>query len=395
MTTLALQRTNTRNLTKEELEALIQQNRDVYTEFYDEDYINSLIDNMFPFINDYYFRAELVGFEDYPERSNPDVPLIFASNHSGMAFPWDALLFGGTMHHALRDKGISSIRPLVAPMLSETNLMNPYMLPDFWKRAGGIDATTLNFETTMYFNKADVLIYPEGVPGIGKGFNRRYQLQRFSTSFIRMSLKHKTDVIPVYSINGEFINPYSYRSKIINKISSAIGIPYIPLGILTLFIPFFPWIFYFGMPANFRFVRGARIKPYDLLGEDKAFEEVSMEELRNITNKVHDMMQKELDEKVALYGKKPYNFKDLFKRQFSNLNLFWNYIPPAWPLMFAEHERQYKRYKKDGTPIKIQTGFFAIFIWMFNNPLYIFYIIPIIGWIPLIIKGYSDIKKPK
>ncbi len=41
------------------------------------------------------------------------------------------------------------------------------------------------------------MLYPEGVPGIGKGFNRKYQLQRLATSMVRLGLQHGTDIMPV------------------------------------------------------------------------------------------------------------------------------------------------------------------------------------------------------
>ena len=40
-----------------------------------------------------YFRTEFVGFDANEQRVHPDRPLIYASNHSGMAFPWDAIIF--------------------------------------------------------------------------------------------------------------------------------------------------------------------------------------------------------------------------------------------------------------------------------------------------------------
>ena len=281
---------------------LIEKNKEIYTQFYDAEYIESIEKTVFQRLNPVYFRAKLVNFEDYPEPMDNNKPLIFASNHSGMAFPWDALVFGASLYANSKKKDIPSIRPLTAPMLSETYLMNPYMIPFMWKRAGGIDATSLNFETLMYFNEADVLIYPEGVPGIGKGFNRRYQLQRFSSSFIRMSLKHKTDIVPIATINGEYINPYSYRSKRVDKIVQKIGIPNLPLGILTVLVIFQPWVFYFALPANLTFVRGKRIRPYEMT--DKAFEDLTMEDLRAITDKVRAEMQVHLTASEKEYGKK-------------------------------------------------------------------------------------------
>jgi hypothetical protein len=114
--------------------------------------------------------------------------------------------------------------------------MNPFTIPNLWKRVGGIDATFLNFETMMYYKDHNILVYPEGVPGIGKGFDKKYQLQEFKTSFLRMSVKYKTDIIGISTINGEYINPWAYSSKFINRMMNKIGIPFLPLGFITPFI---------------------------------------------------------------------------------------------------------------------------------------------------------------
>ncbi|MEJ7660998.1 MAG: hypothetical protein WKG07_15955 [Hymenobacter sp.] len=125
-------------------------------------------------------------------------------------------------------------RPLSAPLLSQTDLMNPYLIKDFWKKCGCVDATTLNFETMMYYQEHNLMLYPEGVPGIGKGFNRKYELQRLATSMLRLSLQHGTDIVPFYTINAEYLNPYAYSFEWINRLTQKIGIPFLPITLLLL-----------------------------------------------------------------------------------------------------------------------------------------------------------------
>ncbi len=387
MSSIHLQRTNIQNLTLADIHELIEQNKAVYTQHYSADYVESLEMNLFTHLNLTYFRAKFIGFEDYPSPMDNNKPLIFAGNHSGMAFPWDAMVFGAGLYSITKKQGRKSIRPLTSPMLSETYLMNPYMIPSMWKRAGGIDATSLNFETLMHFNEADLLIYPEGVPGIGKGFNRKYELQRLSSSFVRMSLKHRTDVVPVATVNAEFINPYSYRFTPLNKLVQKIGVPFLPIGILTVLMIFQPWTFYFAMPAKLTYVRGKRIKPYEMT--DKAFEDLTLEEIRVITDNVKLKMQEHLTQSVQEHGAKPYSWGELFKIQLKNINRFWFHVPPFWSFLFAEHERQFNRFEKDGTPINMNFGFLGFLSVMGRNAFSFFYFLPIIGWIPLLIKGYS------
>ena len=98
MSNLALQRTSTRNISDEALQELIEKNKDVHTQHFDETYLNSIASHLFTRLAPNYFRPKYIGFENYPTRNNPNSPLIFASNHSGMAFPWDAMVFGCGMY---------------------------------------------------------------------------------------------------------------------------------------------------------------------------------------------------------------------------------------------------------------------------------------------------------
>ncbi|OQX97149.1 MAG: hypothetical protein B6I20_13280 [Bacteroidetes bacterium 4572_117] len=275
----------------------IKEHQHIYNEFYNLEYTRGLFGIMEP-ISKNWFRSEFIGFDDYPERNNQDRPLLFACNHSGMAFPWDAILLGYEINKHFNFNS-HSIRALTSPMLSVSALMNPFTLDKLWKIAGGVDATFLNFEAMMYYKDHNLLIYPEGVPGIGKGFNKKYQLQEFKTSFIRMSVKYKTDIVGISTVNGEYINPYAYSSKLINRLVNKIGIPFLPIGLITPLILLQPWIFYFGFPAKLKFVLGRRYKPYEMI--DKPYHEISQQEFKSIAAKVRDYMQEDLYEAVRTY----------------------------------------------------------------------------------------------
>ena len=292
----------TQGLSDDELAAIIKDNRKLIRGYLDLPFIRSLVENVLELLDEVYFRSEFIGFDDLPERPNPNRPIIYASNHSGMAFPWDAIIFSSMFYKRNGYDMSKTGRPLTAPMLSKTTLMNPFLLPDFWKRAGGVDATSINFETLMNMPETDILIYPEGIAGIGKGFNRRYQLQRFSTSILRMSLKYRSDIIPFATINGEYINPYVYSFDIINRHIKKLGIPFLPIGPLTLVLIFQPWLFYFAFPAKLTFVMGERIRPYEIL--DKPFEEITQKDLDELRDQIHVKMQQQFDIAVEQYGKK-------------------------------------------------------------------------------------------
>lgn len=382
----------TKKMTAEELAIAIEKNKWIYDRYYDEDMAKLLVQKVMPILKDIYFRPAMIGFEDMPERNNPKHPIIFISNHSGMAFPWDGMVFLTEILERFNYNPKKIMRGLAAPLLSQTVIMNPFMIPYAWKKTGGIDATYLNFETMMQHPDSHLLIYPEGVPGIGKGFDKKYQLQRFATSFVRMSLKYKTDVIPFSTVNGEYVNPYCYSIPWINNLSSKLGVPYIPIGFLLLLVPIFPWLWYYACPAKMTYVRGTRISPYQWI--DKPYEEMTDADIAMIRDKIHASAQKDLDEAVAKYGNHPFQLKELFSKMWNNMNYFPFYLPFAWPFLFNEANRLYEKQKKEGKPVEdldIYLGWGALLKMMIMNPITICYFIPILGWIPLIFLGFRKL----
>ncbi len=374
-----------RNLTKEEYKQQINENKKIFTEHFDPEFAKSLAQNVVTVIDDVFFRSVFVGFDEEIERNNPDHPVILISNHSGMSFPWDGIIFGAGLFRKKNYEHTKVCRTLVAPMLSQTALMNPYLIKNLWKRLGGIDATFLNFETMMHYPDSNVLVFPEGVPGIGKGWNRKYQLQRFATSFVRMSLKYKTDVVPFVTVNGENLNPNSYSFDIINNFAKKIGIPFIPIGLLIILLPLQPWLFYYAWPAKLTFVKGKRQSPWKWI--DKPYEELTEEDILKVRDKIHAIMQKELDEAVVTYGQKPYQIREHLSNVWKNRSKFPFYLPHGWLFTFHEFIRLWNK-RKPGEEVKIKYGFGSTFRMLLKNPFTIFYFIPILGWIPIALRGY-------
>ena len=371
-----------------DLSEQVESNKYIIDEYFDLELARQIIEKVICYLEISFFRSRYIGFENYPERNNPKVPLIFASNHSGMAFPWDGIILASGVYKMF-DYGPKCFRPLASPMLSESVLMNPYLYKNLWKLVGSVDASFLNFETMMHQNDHNVLIYPEGVDGIGKGFNHRYQLQRFSSSYITMSIKYKTDIIPIHTVNGEFINPLAYRSKRVNKLVNKIGVPYLPLGPVSALMPFQPWIFYAALPANLTYVMGKKISPYKMT--DKPIDQLSHEELSSINDSVKAEMQNQLNEAVEEHGQSPYNMKEFIALNFKHIRKFPYNFPFGWFLVFSEFKRVWRKYKGKDVPLKL--GFLSSLRILITQPFNIWYFIPIIGWIPILIKGITIRKR--
>ena len=377
-----------RNLRGEELKQAIEANKVNVESHFDQDFLRNLNEEIIPLL-EHYFRPEIIGFDTMPHKTKPDVPIILACNHSGMAFPWDAIIFGSKifkMHNY--DMG-TLFRPLAAPMLSASNLMNPFLLKDLWKRVGAVDATSINFETMMHQSETNLLIYPEGVPGIGKGFNRRYQLQTFSTSMVRMALKYDTEIVGISCVNGEFINPFSYTSRRLNKLVNKIGVPYLPVALQTPLLLIQPWLFYYAFPAKLTYVCGNRYNPSDMLG-GKPWEEITEAEIARLRDEIQADMQRELDQNVAKYGKKPYRWRELIKNLLKHWRDLPYWTPIGWPALFTEFDR---RSRKGESPKGVIRGWFQFWKIVFRNPIVIAYFIPVLGWIPILHRGLQGRKK--
>ena len=366
----------------------VQNNKYIIHEYFDLEFTRQIIENVLMCLNKCFFRPEFIGFENYPERNNPDIPLIFASNHSGMAFPWDGIMLVSGIYKMFNYTE-KSFRPLTSPMLSESTLMNPFMYHNLWKIVGSVDASFLNFETMMHQKEHNLLIYPEGVPGIGKGFNHRYHLQPFSTSFLTMSIKYHTDIVPILTVNGEYINPLAYRIGWLNKLVNKIGVPYLPIGPVSMLLPFQPWVFYSALPAKLTYVLGKTIRPYEMT--KRSIQDISRPEILAIRDEVQQNMQQQLNEAVHQYGKSPYQMGEFLRVTVKKYKKFPYSWPFGWPLIFSEFNRVWNK-SVDGK-VCLRLGFLSFWRILIQRPFNIWYFIPFLGWIPILMQGIKLSKK--
>ena len=336
-------------------------------------------------LNDVYFRTRLVGFDHWDERNNPEAPLIYVSNHSGMAMPWDAVAFVAMLFRRFGYEYDKTLRTLITPFFTRVGLLSLYQVPHILTRSGGIEATFKNFEASMRLPEGHVLIYPEGLRGIGKGFDRRYQLQRVSTSVVRMALKYKTDIVHFASINGEYVHPFAYRSEWLNRVGKRLlGLPFLPFTVLLPLILLQPWVFYMAFPANLTFVKKSRIRWQDLQGQEQqpATEPLSERVIHDIRDKLQGQLQAELEEAEEMYGRQPFGWGSFWRQLKRNYKSFPLWLPVGWPLLFWEFERRYE--SKDPVQINEPLTGLSIFRIISRRPWLLAYYIPVIGWIPIL-----------
>jgi 1-acyl-sn-glycerol-3-phosphate acyltransferase len=303
-------------------------------------FARGLVEHVLGPIADNYFRVELLGAERIPSRG----PVILASNHSGNAFPHDAIYLDVELWRRDGLDPAMKFRTVYEPELSFVWWMRPFGLDNFWRRGGGVDMTFDNMERLLVRGDR-VLYFPEGVPGIGKGFNRRYQLQEFKTSFLLLAARHRVPLLPLYVINGEWIHPFGYTLRPLDWLMQRVfHVPFLPLP-LGLAAIVLPWIWYLGFPAKLIFVVGAPIDARAVLQAQgiTQFERPERAALRRAAAEVRRAMQNELDGLVAIHGRRPYRRSELLASLRRARGTLGRILPWCWPIAFLKHERDRSR----------------------------------------------------
>ncbi len=176
----------------------------------------------------HYFRGELHGLENLPSTD----PVIVAMNHAGMCFPWDFLSLGFLLN---QQRGWF-VQPLAHPVFFD----HPWLvwwLPSGWAQVlGGVRADRHSFELAMA-QKAILLYAPEGWRGLAKGWSQRYQLDTFDPSFVRLSLRHKTPVLPVLCLGNEYLHPFTVN---VRWLANWLNMPMFPISPLLFVFLLFP-----------------------------------------------------------------------------------------------------------------------------------------------------------
>jgi 1-acyl-sn-glycerol-3-phosphate acyltransferase len=306
---------------------------------FDPEFCRRLMAQVIGPISDHYFRPRIIGGEKLPR----DGPVILAANHSGTAFPYDAIVldFALWKRDGLADG--AKFRSVYEPELSLVWWMRPFGIDNLWRRGGGVDMTFDNFERLLE-RRDRVIYYPEGVPGIGKGFAKRYQLQRFRTSFVLLAARHDVPVYPVSVVNAEWVMPFHVTLPPLDRIIDRLfHVPFLPLpaGILALIVP---WLWYLALPAQMTFVVGDPIDVRHVLRAEGTtdFEHPDRSTLERAARRIRTHMQAALDVNVSQYGRHPYAPRSLW-RSLKHARHRAGIMPTGWPLRFVRFDRDERR----------------------------------------------------
>lgn len=160
----------------------------------------------------HYFRVVNHGLENVPRGR-----CLLISNHSGQ-IPIDAMLITTAL--------LLELEPprLVRGMVERWAPSLPFVSTLF-SRCGQVTGDIHNAKNLLERDES-VMVFPEGVAGVGKTIFHRYELQNFGTGFIRLAIETKTPIIPIGVVGCEEALPSLSK---LSPLAKRLGIPYIPL----------------------------------------------------------------------------------------------------------------------------------------------------------------------
>ena len=182
-----------------------------------------------------YFRVETHGVANVP----PGRAMLIA-NHSGQ-LPLDAAMLGLSLLLEAEPPRIA--RAMVekwAPTL-------PFVAPLF-ARVGQVVGTPENCKRLLAAGET-IMVFPEGVRGLNKTYEKRYQLQEFGLGFMRIALETGAPIVPVAVIGAEEQAPAFFDFKAAAKL---LGMPALPITPTLLPLPLpVKYHLWFGPPLQF------------------------------------------------------------------------------------------------------------------------------------------------
>lgn len=237
----------------------------------------------FQFLYDDYWRTEVNGIQNIPKRGR----CLLVANHSGM-LPYD----GSMISMACMNEHIThrSVRFLIEDFVYHFPFLGTFM-----SRIGAVRACQENAVWLLKKGQL-VLVFPEGVKGLGKLYEERYKLKRFGRGgFIKLAIKTKTPIVPAAVIGAEEIHPIIWKSSILAK---SFNIPYLPVT------PTFPWLGPLGLiplPTRWSIHFGKPISFADYKASDAQNGILVQDLAETVQNKIQRMLDTGLKKRKSVW----------------------------------------------------------------------------------------------
>ena len=223
---------------------------------------------------EHYFRVISHNIKYIPERGRA----ILACNHSGQ-IPLDAMMIAHDV--VRRSRGLRVARPALdyfVPGLPWINLL--------YTGVGAVGGSRGNFHHLLE-NEELLLVFPEGVRGVGKAFSQRYKLQNFSEGHAELAIRHGAPVVPMCVIGAEEQWPQITRIEGVRKL----GIPYLP-------VPATP----FPLPVRYHIRYGPPIPVSQRYDPKQAMDSAAISELAlEVKNAVAALIEQGLAQRKGIF----------------------------------------------------------------------------------------------
>lgn len=169
---------------------------------------------------DRYFRVQSFGAHHIPASG----AVIVVANHSG-TLPLDGMmLWADILLHTHPPRVPRAVADHFVPALPFINTL--------FSRAGMVPGSRRNVRVLLERSEL-LLLFPEGVAGIGKHPKLAYQLQRWTVGHAELAIRHRAVVVPAAVIGAEEQWPQLTRIERVHPF----GIPYLPIPATPLPLP--------------------------------------------------------------------------------------------------------------------------------------------------------------
>ena len=179
---------------------------------YNRDVVKIAVSVMRP-IYEKYFRVDAYGLENVPKQGR----VLLICNHSGQ-LPIDGTL----VSYAL---ATNKINPRAVRVMVERWVPTIPFVGNLLNEMGAVLGDPENC-AKMLRNEEAIVVFPEGVRGSGKTWDKRYKLQRFGLGFMHLAITENTPIVPVAIVGCEETMPTPFHFKTFSKL---LGMPYFPV----------------------------------------------------------------------------------------------------------------------------------------------------------------------
>ncbi len=189
-----------------------------------------------------YWRVQTMGVNHIPATGRA----LIVANHSG-TLPFDGAMLNLSIRRNHKHQRFT--RFLVEDFVFHSPFMGVTI-----NRLGGVRACPEN-ANRLLSQEEIIAVFPEGVKGLGKLYEERYQLARFGRGgFVRVAAENDTPIIPCAIVGAEEIYPILWKSDLLAK---SFNVPYLPitptfplLGPIGLIPLPSQWVIAFGKPIH-------------------------------------------------------------------------------------------------------------------------------------------------